>query len=339
VELLVVVAIIAILMAILIPALGKARFMALRASCISNLRQWGTASHLFATDQDGRVPRGIDWYQPHKYTPSINPNPQKKISDYFFPHQHDASGGPVHHRSAYYAVSTGGTTAWRLTANGLLARDYLELGNVYCPSVKREPDPAYRYLDTTRAGQEYWGWNNLKNGGVAAPWSDHACFTGYANFLHGIDRKQAPQDAFAERRDPTSTVYVEEHWFAPRFAVIQSRLESGNDDIRHDYSPLMFACLRGGGMKPHAWNGLQLGTNGVMVDGSARWMSEKEADGWVDTWNDIRKQNIPHRPTGAYGWSRFENGDSGYDGPQYYGDKVKMQVLVRYALEIQPPTP
>ena len=48
IELLVVVAIIALLMAILIPSLGKARESARRAYCQSNLRQWGTGYSIYA---------------------------------------------------------------------------------------------------------------------------------------------------------------------------------------------------------------------------------------------------------------------------------------------------
>jgi len=57
----------------------------------------------------------------------------------------------------------------------------------------------------------------------------------------------------------------------------------------------------------------------------------------VDTWNSIKGASIPYEPTGAYGVSRFENGDWGYDGTSYDGDKVQMHVLVRYALDYGAP--
>ncbi|MEX2671856.1 MAG: type II secretion system protein [Phycisphaeraceae bacterium] len=56
IELLVVVGIIALLMAILLPALGRARQEALKSSCASNLRQWGLALQTFSTDSNGYFP-------------------------------------------------------------------------------------------------------------------------------------------------------------------------------------------------------------------------------------------------------------------------------------------
>jgi len=58
VELLVVVAIIALLMAILLPSLGLARAASKLAVCGSNLRQLGAAVHAYATENSGYIPRG-----------------------------------------------------------------------------------------------------------------------------------------------------------------------------------------------------------------------------------------------------------------------------------------
>ncbi len=59
IELLVVVAIICLLVAILIPALGRAKTLAKKTKSISNLNQQGKASLEYATDNRTRLPGGI----------------------------------------------------------------------------------------------------------------------------------------------------------------------------------------------------------------------------------------------------------------------------------------
>jgi len=56
IELLVVIAIIAILAAILFPVFAKAREKARQSSCLSNLRQYGTALNMYIQDYDEKLP-------------------------------------------------------------------------------------------------------------------------------------------------------------------------------------------------------------------------------------------------------------------------------------------
>jgi prepilin-type N-terminal cleavage/methylation domain-containing protein len=61
VELLVVMAIIALMVAVLMPALSKAKEASRRARCAANLRQWGLMIHNYAVDNKSNTP-GVVWW-------------------------------------------------------------------------------------------------------------------------------------------------------------------------------------------------------------------------------------------------------------------------------------
>ena len=68
VELLVVVAIIAILAAMLLPTLAVARKKAQRTSCMNNLKQLGLAHTAYASDYSGYMPAGLSWAGDDSFT-------------------------------------------------------------------------------------------------------------------------------------------------------------------------------------------------------------------------------------------------------------------------------
>ena len=66
IELLVAIAIIAILAALLLSAIGHVKARVQAIACRSNLRQWGTATQLYAAANGDHLPKngssGGDWY-------------------------------------------------------------------------------------------------------------------------------------------------------------------------------------------------------------------------------------------------------------------------------------
>ena len=89
VELLVVISIIALLVAILLPALHKARYQARRISCMSNIRAQHLAFFTYATEHDGRFP-------PHK----------ARLADYMtFPPETNAGNPWTAFRGTYISDS------------------------------------------------------------------------------------------------------------------------------------------------------------------------------------------------------------------------------------------
>src|SRR5262249_949209 len=70
IEILVVIAIIAILAALLLPALSLARSKGQRISCMNNLRQLGVACHVYMADNDGRLVE--NW--PYALVPNLESN-------------------------------------------------------------------------------------------------------------------------------------------------------------------------------------------------------------------------------------------------------------------------
>lgn len=118
IELLVVISIIALLIAILLPALGAARQSAKRIQCASNLRQQGISTFAYAVDNNNNVP---PVYEP------LNPNRS--------PNQNQRNN----HWARWFKSTSGpdGAATWNL---GLIwDQGYMAGGEVFfCPSQDNE---------------------------------------------------------------------------------------------------------------------------------------------------------------------------------------------------------
>jgi len=78
IELLVVISVIVLLMALLLPALQKARNQARVAICQANLKQWGTVLALYVDENEGRLPvlsgGAVLWFFRGSWLPEGDPN-------------------------------------------------------------------------------------------------------------------------------------------------------------------------------------------------------------------------------------------------------------------------
>lgn len=133
IELLVVIAIIAILAAILFPVFAQAREKARQISCLSNLKQSGTAFYMYVQDYDEtllKMGSGADWWSLiYPYT--------KNLQVYYCPDRNDPGndnslGLTLTHLPGY--GYNWGPIGWR--GGGLLGEQQPDaLGNNYIPGI------------------------------------------------------------------------------------------------------------------------------------------------------------------------------------------------------------
>lgn len=116
IELLVVISIIALLIAPILPALGKAKAMALAVGCLNNEKQMSLALQLFINENDGKFPWGINTNVPENYWVYI-----------FAPHY--VGGKDAHEKPQ----------AWVGPAREMISRDVYLWGDGHC-RVLGQPD-------------------------------------------------------------------------------------------------------------------------------------------------------------------------------------------------------
>ena len=100
VELLVVIAVIALLMAILLPALSRARESGKRAVCLIQIKQLQTSWNMYCDDKNDKVPAGDVWYS-WEFPPGIG-GPQLSWHEWAHPFPHSLPPSvATNHNAAY----------------------------------------------------------------------------------------------------------------------------------------------------------------------------------------------------------------------------------------------
>ncbi len=116
IELLVVIAVIAVLMAILLPALGRARKQGQGVACLNNLKQIGYAMYMYAQDNDSKVLRAearmnlkpgqdpVFW--PTAYMGYVGGSKTDNVSYYYEVDVYDCPSYPDREQTIDYIVSS-----------------------------------------------------------------------------------------------------------------------------------------------------------------------------------------------------------------------------------------
>jgi prepilin-type N-terminal cleavage/methylation domain-containing protein/prepilin-type processing-associated H-X9-DG protein len=135
VELLVVVAIIAIMIAILVPTLANVRETAKTALCANNMREMGQLVKTFADSNDGRGPGGGNWGDP-----STHPNSQSWVN---------IINAEVVGRSAYAVTRTGAPSPKNLSCPkyvGVSSGRQWAINDAIVNSANGVPDDPRRHI-------------------------------------------------------------------------------------------------------------------------------------------------------------------------------------------------
>ena len=286
VELLVVIAIIGILVALLLPAVQAARESARRTQCLNQLKQWGTAMHLFH-DAKRNLPVG-----------SRN-NPRQTWVMFLWPYIEEMNLDSLNEIKTHFYEPPGTIGG---TLDGLCGQ-YVSL--YYCPSDQGVDQTSGTYQ--RRRGNYVVNWGNSLYGQILEP-------SGKAPFSHIFGRRNTPRSVkFADITDgATSTLLLSEvlkAWSAEdndwrgdihnddgvfRFHTRLTPNTTAPDVIASGWfqptgDPAMPAVAGGGAAQVAAARSRHPGgVNVAYCDASGRFMSESIA---LDAWQAMGSMN------------------------------------------------
>ncbi len=163
IELLVVISIIAVLMAILMPALGMVRKQARNTACLANLKHWGLVISMRANDHNGSMvsgwlqdANGVRDYWINSFRPYYSKEPKMLLCPTAKKPEYDETGGRTAAQHPFAAWGIAQTDQYGWMQKG-------DFGSYGINDWTNNPPPGVDPLGRKRA----WHWRSINVKGVA----------------------------------------------------------------------------------------------------------------------------------------------------------------------------